>query len=85
MRKLLIAICLVSLTGCARKCESISRKYQAGDKPNIVRHFSGGQLIREWRFNGIVNSSESSDGYYFTIGDTLYEVSGDVQIITGGQ
>lgn len=85
MPVLQIAIALLTLTGCQRGCQKIERSLQVTDKPVIVRHYSGGVLIREYRFTGIVNNSEASDGYYFTIGDTLYEVSGDVQILTAGQ
>ena len=69
------------LTGCARGCEKVERKYRIGDSNLIVRQYSGGKIIFERHFRGIVNSSETSDGYYFTIGDTTFELSGDVQII----
>lgn len=72
---------LFILSSCTRSCQRFKRKNQIGDKDCTVRQFSGGQLIREWKFKGIVNSDEHSDGYYFSIGDTLYEVSGDVQVL----
>ena len=72
---------ILSLTSCTRSCQRFKRKNQIGEKDCTVRQFSGGQLIRQWNFKGIVNSDEHSDGYYFTIGDTLYEVSGDVQVL----
>jgi len=85
MRKLFIIILLLMLTGCARECEEAKRKLQSGDKPCIVKQYSGGELIGKWEFDGIINSDETSDGYYFTIGDTLYEVSGDIQVFIGEQ
>lgn len=75
------AILLLSLTGCARSCEGVQRNFRAGSSEVTVRQFSGGKLIFERKFRGIINSSKESDGYYFTIGDTTFELSGDVQII----
>ncbi len=79
-RRLIIVFMFLFLAGCARTCEDIDRTFQAGDKNIIVNQYSCGKLIRTFKFKGMVNSSESSDGYYFTIGDTLYEISGDIQI-----
>ena len=73
-------IILMSIVGCARGCGMIDREFQMTDKVTIVQQYSGGKLVNRWQFTGMVNSSSSSDGYYFTISDTLIEVSGDVVI-----
>lgn len=76
----LLACSAILLSGCARSCESIDRNIVASSKHVIVRHYSGGKLVGKWEFHGVINSSSSSDGYYFRYGKKLIEVSGDVRI-----
>jgi hypothetical protein len=76
-----IGILFLSFTGCARSCESLDAGIQMTNKDIIVRQYSGGKLIFERKFHGMVNSSKESDGYYFTDDDTLFKLSGDVQIL----
>ena len=45
-----------------------------------VRQYSGGTLIAAWRFHGIVDNQDGSDGYYFTINGKRVEISGDIII-----
>jgi hypothetical protein len=51
-----------------------------GSRYYNVKQFSGGKLIGEYNFNGILNNQEHSDGYYWYEGDTLIEVSGDITV-----
>lgn len=37
-------------------------------------------MIDEYKFRGILNNEEHSDGYFFIVNDTLIEVSGDLVI-----
>ncbi len=68
------------LAGCARSCVGCKRSTQTGAREYHIRQYSGGQVVGEYRFHGIVNNAESSDGYYWYQGDTLIEISGDVEI-----
>ncbi|MCB0711289.1 MAG: hypothetical protein KDD67_03060 [Ignavibacteriae bacterium] len=79
-RTLLLFIFAITLAGCARECEGCRRSVQTGERNYIVTQYSGGVVVNQYRFKGIVNDAEDSDGYYWSIGDTLYEVSGDVLI-----
>lgn len=82
MKKLLqnigIGILALSLAGCARQCEGCNRDMQTGDREYEVWQYSGGVLIQTYRFRGIVNNQKNSDGYYWSSGDTIIEVSGDI-------
>ena len=80
LNRLFLALLLVSVTSCARTCESVNRNMQITDKQVKVQQYSGGKLINEWSFKGMVNSSQGSDGYYFTYQDSLIEVAGDIVI-----
>lgn len=68
------------VNGCARSCESFERDFQTSDRHYHIKQYSGGVLIKEWDFAGILNNQENSDGYYFTMNDTLYEIGGDLII-----
>ena len=81
--KLLLSIIVLSLFsfgGCARMCESFDRSFQTGNLDYHVKQYSGGQLIGEWKFSGIVNNSDGSDGYYFNYQGQTVEISGDIQL-----
>ncbi len=80
MKKLLIFIGLLALTGCQRGCASVERNFQVGPRNYHVQQYSGGKLIGDYRFNGILNNQEQSDGFYFYKQDTLVEVSGDITV-----
>jgi predicted small secreted protein len=83
MKKLsyiLLVILSLSLAGCARTCETWNRDMQMTDRYYHIEVYSGGQLIRTYDFKGILNNQTNSDGYYFTVGDTLHEVGGDIII-----
>jgi len=68
----------ITLAGCARSCEQFDRDIQMTDRNYSVECYSGGRLIKSYTFKGILNNQTNSDGYYFTIGDTLHEVGGDI-------
>lgn len=81
MKNFLIALILfVTLSGCARQCTSMDKKWQAGERQYEVIMYSGGDTVFYDKFKGIVNDSEGSDGCYYIKGDTLVEVSGDYVI-----
>ena len=70
-------ILALSLAGCARDCQGCNRATE-GEREYEVLQYSGGQLIQTYRFRGIVNNQENSDGYYWYQNDTLVEVTGDI-------
>lgn len=79
--KILALVFIASLIisfGCARSCEKINRTFQTSDREYWVEMYSGGKLIKEYHFKGILNNQENSDGYYFYKNDTLIEIGGDV-------
>jgi len=84
MRKrafLLIGILImVSMTSCQKRWESIRKNTQTTDRNYVIDQYSGGILIGHYEFRGILNDSESSDGYYFYKNKELVELSGDLVI-----
>ena len=81
MKKLYIMLLVVLVKGCTpRNCQSLDRSFQYSDRHYDVKQYSGGKLIGEYKFYGILNNEEHSDGYFFFKGDTLIEVSGDLTI-----
>lgn len=81
MKKILIySVMILSLTSCARGCQSLERNVQTGPRTNQVIMYSGGDTVFYDSFQGIVNNSKTSDGVYYYKGDTLVEVSGDYVI-----
>lgn len=81
VRKLYLVLIVVSLSGCARGCQEVKRDTLDNlPKKYRVTLYSGGNEVRKWEFTGVINSSKSSDGYYFYADGKLVEVSGDVVI-----
>ena len=79
--KLTLLTAIVSLSSCARQCQKFERNTYDNKTHNVtVTHFSGGRPVGQWTFNGIINSSQSSDGYFFYYNGKLIEISGDVRI-----
>ena len=76
-----LLLCLATLTmaGCASSCEGCNRS-MTGKRQYEVVQYSGGKEIGRYRFHGILNFAEQSDGYYWHVKDTLYEIGGDVVI-----
>lgn len=81
MKKLFVflSLSLFTLSSCTDATKS--QFGGLGDK-HKVEMYSGGKKIREWVSTGKVQSSSSSDGYYFRDQecDCNVEVSGDVVI-----
>jgi len=71
---------VVLVAGCERHAASLQRKFETRKRHYVIEQYSGGVKIKEYRFTGILNDSKDSDGYYWFVGDTLYEVSGDLTI-----
>jgi len=80
MKKLILSISvLVALSSCKRSLEKMGRNFQLTDRDYKISCYSGGVLVRQYVFTGILNSQEHSDGYYFHTNDgTLVEISGDI-------
>lgn len=80
LKLLTFALLTFALTGCARGCQSLERKTMGNHRIRVCL-YSGGKLITNFEFTGVINSSEHSDGYYFYNNDgRLVEISGDVII-----
>jgi hypothetical protein len=77
MKKLLLSITLLSLASCQRGCQSMDRSIQTGKLGYNIKVYSGGKIVFEDTFIGIVNNSESSNGIYYYKNDSLVEISGD--------
>ena len=81
MRKYIIALIILISTGCTQRgCQRFERSFQYSERHYIIQQYSGGKLVNEWNFKGILNNEENSDGYFFFKGDTLIEVSGDIVV-----
>lgn len=86
-RSLILLVAIVGVlmfSSCQRSWESLNRGVQATDRNYEIEQYSGGVLICTYKFHGMLNSSENSDGYYWYMktdaGKILYEVSGDLKI-----
>ncbi len=80
MKKLIIALLLLS-TGCTQRgCQRLEKKMQFSERNYHIRQYSGGKCVGDYRFRGILNDVENGDGYFFFRADTLVEVSGDLTI-----
>jgi len=78
MRKLLLYFFLVLvLSSCQRGCERWKKKTQFSKRTYEVVMYSGGDTVFHDRFTGILNDNDGSDGFYYSKGDTLIEISGD--------
>jgi hypothetical protein len=80
MKKILSLLSIIiTLTSCTDAEKS--QWGGLGDK-HTVEMYSGGKLVKTWVSTGKVQSSSSSDGYYFRDQecDCNVEVSGDVVI-----
>ena len=76
----LLIIATISLSSCQKTWESLKKGLQTTDRNYEIEQYSGGRLIAVYKFRGILNDSEGSDGCYFYKGDTLVELSGDLII-----
>ena len=85
LKIILISLSFFLLCSCERTKESITKEsiikgIQIKKRDYYIEQYSGGKLIKTYEFNGMLNDSQSSDGYYFYRNDTLYELSGDLVI-----
>jgi len=79
VKYLVLIIIVLSMSGCARVFEQWGRSVESSADYRIVRH-NGGEITAIWDFNGLPNSADNSDGYYFEFDGNTVEVSGDVDI-----
>lgn len=81
MKKVFIILCFLSLVGCTpRGCQRLDRSFQFSERNYVVKQYSGDSLMNTYKFHGILNPEEHSDGYFWIQNDTLYEVSGTLEI-----
>ncbi|MCU0425776.1 MAG: hypothetical protein MUF71_09150 [Candidatus Kapabacteria bacterium] len=87
MKKLLLsAIFGVSLLWTLSSCSALGLQEFRRDITKFsqgryrVIQYSGGQVIGKWEFFGIVNRFEYTNKIFFFVGDTLVELSGDLQV-----
>lgn len=73
----LIAIVMLGCT--ARDRNGISRSF-SGNRVYHIKLYSGGKLIRDDKFTGVVDNQDSSDGMYYYKNDTLVEIGGQYEI-----
>lgn len=75
MKKVLLAF-LMAFTSCTQRgCQSWDRSTQFSNRKYDIKVYSGGKLIYEEQFTGIVNQEEKTDGFYYFKNDTLIEIS----------
>lgn len=79
MKKTLPILALIALTlsSCARGCQSAERSWQSSDRSYEITVYSGGDTVFVDKLDGIINQEEKSDGIFYYHGDTLIEISGD--------
>lgn len=80
MRNIVVCvIMMVCLSSCARRCQELS-KSTMGSRHYHVEQWSGVAMVHSYDFYATLNNQKQSDGYYWMVGDSLYEVSGSVNI-----
>jgi len=78
MKKVIIALIVITLTSCTQRgCQSWKRTQQYSSRAYGVYMYSGGKIVFEDHFTGIINQEEHSDGIFYFKNDTLIEVNGD--------
>lgn len=79
MKKLtFILLGFVFLTSCTQRgCQKMDRTFQYSSRTYNIKVYSGGQVIFEDNFTGIVNQETASDGIFYTNNGKLIEISGD--------
>lgn len=78
-KQFILILTLLFLTSCTQRgYQSFNRRFQFTERYYRVSVFSGGKIIKQFNFKGIINQEENSDGIYWydTYGE-LIEVSGD--------
>jgi hypothetical protein len=78
--KLLFISSILLLSSCQKSIEGFKKNFQTTDRDYVIEQFSGGKLVKTYKFTGTLNDSEGSDGFYFYNRDTLVELSGDLII-----
>jgi hypothetical protein len=78
MKRVFMAVGLtIALTGCSRSCEKASRNFESGNRVYEITVYSGGDVVFQDEFTGIINDAEGSNGCYYFKGDSLIEINGD--------
>lgn len=80
MKKVVFILLIICSSCTPRGCQRAQRQMQFSERNYHIKQYSGGKCIGEYKFKGILNTEEQSDGYYFIQSDTLIEVSGDITI-----
>jgi hypothetical protein len=78
--KILFIGSILLLSSCQKKIEGFKKNFQTTDRDYVIEQFSGGKLVKTYKFTGTLNDSKGSDGFYFYNRDTLVELSGDLII-----
>lgn len=68
---------ILTATGCQREWLSIKKGVQTSERNYEIYVYSGGQIVFEDKFTGILNDSNGSDGIYYYKDGKLIEISGD--------
>jgi len=70
------ALLLCLLSSCQRGCQRMKRKLTNSPRSYTIQMYSGGKVVFEDSFRGIINQEEGNGCYYYK-SDTLIELSGD--------
>lgn len=71
-------ILFIFLSSCTQRgCQPLDRTFQYSSRTYNIKVYSGGQVIFEDNFTGIVNQETQSDGIFYTKDGKLIEISGD--------
>jgi len=78
-KQFILVLLLLSLTSCTQRgCQSFNRSFQFTERYYKVSVYSGGKVVKQFQFKGIINQEENSDGiYWYDNYGELIEVSGD--------
>jgi hypothetical protein len=78
----ILVILAMSTLSCKKQATRWKKEHMGAKRNYVVKHYSGGKLINTHRFKGVLLNQEDSDGYYYYKGDTCYDLSGDLEIIS---
>ena len=76
--QILFIVLMLGLTSCTQRgCQAVERGVQFSERYYQVSLFSGGKIVKQYTFKGIVNQETNSEGVYWIQDGKLIEISGD--------
>lgn len=77
----LFCVVLIATTGCTAKgCASFNKKFQMSARDYEIEVYSGGKLIKTYKFEGTLHGNNESGYYFFDHEGKLVKLPADIII-----